>query len=350
MARVVSSIRQLLNTIYVTQSDVYVHKKGETVVFEHSGQKMLQVPIHTIEGIVFYGTVTVTPHLMSLCSERNVHLSFISNTNRFLARIQNPINGNVRLRRIQYKVSDQEDKACALAKNFVIGKVFNSRMVLMRLLRDHSEKVDVTSIKVVVSRLKRSLNYIEQVNSIRTLLGHEGEAAQAYYSVFDALILNHESGFVFEGRTRRPPRDEVNAMLSFFYTILAHDVEAALETVGLDPQVGFYHQERPGRSSLALDIMEELRPYLVDRFVVSLINNQQVSKADFVYKESGTYLIEPDSKKKLLRVWQNRKQDEIQHPFLKEKIEVGLIPYVQAMLLARCLRGDLDGYPPFLMR
>ena len=221
---------------------------------------------------------------------------------------------------------------------------------MQRLLRDHGDRVDYDSVKTVCDRIFHSLGKINSACDLYSLLGIEGEAAKNYYSVFGSLIIDSSGCFSFNGRSRRPPKDEVNALLSFFYTILAHDCMAALESVGLDPQVGFYHQERPGRSALALDLMEELRPYIVDRFVVSLINNRQVAKSDFLIMDNGSVLMKPDLKKNLLQVWQKRKQDVITHPYLKEKVEVGLIPYCQALLLARFVREDIDGYPPFLMR
>lgn len=343
-------MRHLLNTIYLTQPDFYVFKEGETIVIEKQGQKILQLPIHNIEGIVVMNQLTITPALMEMCSENKIHISFISFTGKFLVKIQNPIHGNVRLRRKQYRVADSKADSLLLAKNFVTGKVYNCRCVLQRLLRDHSEKIETEKIDQVIRALNRTLRVIEKAPDLQKLLGIEGEAAKYYYSIFGSLITNPDTLFCFNGRSRRPPLDEINAMLSFFYTLLAHDVEAALETVGLDPQVGFYHQERPGRSSLALDIMEELRPYIVDRFVVTLINNRQVNINDFVKKENEAVLIEPEARKKLLNIWQQRKQETIIHPFLKEKIEIGLIPYVQALLMARYVREDLDGYPPFLMR
>ncbi|KAB3529676.1 type I-C CRISPR-associated endonuclease Cas1 [Alkaliphilus pronyensis] len=343
-------MRKLLNTIYVTLPNIYISKKGETILFKQNKNLLMQLPIHNIEGIVVFGPSTITPDIMEICTQRNVHISFISYTGKFMVKLQNPIHGNVRLRRTQYRIADNNNESIEIGKNFMLGKIFNSRTVLQRLKRDHSQKVNVQKVGDAISSLASSMKQLDNIKNIYELLGLEGEAAKCYYGVFNELITDNQNGLVFTGRSRRPPKDEVNALLSFFYTLLAHDVEAALETVGLDPQVGFYHQERPGRASLALDMMEELRPYLVDRFVVTLINNRQVTKQDFLQKESGAFLLKPEVKKKILQSWQHKKQEILTHPYLKEKIEIGLIPYAQAMLLARHLRGDIDGYPTFLMR
>ena len=343
-------MRKLLNTIYVTLPDIYISKKGETILFKQKGNILMQLPIHNIEAIVIFGPSVITPDIINMCAERDVHVSFISVTGKFMVKVQNPIHGNVKLRRAQYKIADNKDEALGIAKNFCLGKIFNSRMVLQRLRRDHPEKIFLDKVDRSIALLANSLKKFEYVNDIYELLGLEGDAAKNYYSVFNELITNKNAEFIFTGRSRRPPRDEVNSLLSFFYTLLAHDVEAALETVGLDPQVGFFHQERSGRASLALDMMEELRPYIVDRFVITMINKNQISKDDFSYKESGAYILSTDAKKRILQNWQSKKQEIITHPYLKEKIEIGLIPYVQSLLLSRYLRGDIDAYPPFLMR
>lgn len=343
-------MRKLLNTIYLTQNDTYISKEGETIVFRLHNDKILQLPVHNIEGLVIFGNTTITPQMVQLCSEYKIHVSFISQTGKFLVKIQNPISGNVRLRKNQYNISDDKQESLKIAKNFCAGKIYNSRVVLRRLVRDHSESIDVPKIESACDNMYRTLNHLVNVTSLQELLGKEGDAAKQYYGVFNELILRKENSFIFNGRSRRPPLDEVNALLSYFYTLLSHECEAALECVGLDPQVGFYHQIRPGRSSLALDIMEELRPYIVDRFVVSLINNNQVNLNDFFIKENGSVLLVKESKSKFIQLWQQRKQEVIIHPFLKEKMEIGLIPYAQALILARYVRGDIDSYPPFLMR
>lgn len=344
------SVRNLLNTLYLNTPDRYLRREGETIVIEEADKHIAQIPVHNMEGLVLFGPATITPALIALCNERNIHISFLSPTGRFLTRIQSPISGNVKLRRSQYRKADYNSKSLEVAQNFCLGKLFNCRNVLQRLVRDHETVIEMTAVNRVIGQLRYSIGKIGDASDYRMLLGIEGEATKNYYSVFNELIINKESGFVFHGRSRRPPMDEVNGLLSFFYTLLAHEVEAALETVGLDPQVGFYHQERPGRAALALDMMEELRPYMVDRFVLSLINNRQVKLSDFERRENGATLISKDVRSILVQKWQERKQDVVTHPYLKEKIEVGLIPYSQALLMARFIRDDLDGYPPFLMR
>lgn len=343
-------MRKLLNTIYVTQEGIYLSRVGETIVFEKNNAKLLQLPVHNLEGIVFFSPATVTPQAMELCSSYKIHISFISYTGKYLVKVQNPTSGNVRLRKIQYRYSDDLDESLRIAKNLCIGKIYNSRIVLLRLIRDHGENIERESVVSACDTMYATMRGISGVSSLQELLGKEGDAAKHYYGVFNQLIMSNEPGFTFFGRSRRPPLDNVNALLSYFYVMLSHEVESALETVGLDPQVGFFHQIRPGRASLALDVMEELRPYIVDRFVVSLINNKQVSQSDFIKKENGAVYLKDDSKAPLLQLWQKRKNEVVIHPFLKEKLEIGLIPYSQALLLARYIRGDIDEYPPFLMR
>jgi CRISPR-associated protein Cas1 len=343
-------MRKLLNTIYVTTPDIFISKEGETILFQKNGEKLMQLPSHNIEGIVIFNNSVITPALIQMCSQKNIHISFISYTGRFLVRLQNPIHGNVRLRRQQYRMADDEHKCLQIARSFCLAKIFNCRCVLQRLIRDHPEKINKEAVQNSVEKLGVRLNTLDRANNLQELLGIEGESAKIYYSVFDELITNSKFKQIFNGRNKRPPTDEINALLSFFYTMLSHEVDAALQTVGLDSQVGFYHQERPGRASLALDLIEELRPYIVDRFIITIINNKQISKNDFLYKESGAVLLTDDARKKVLQLWQEKKQLVITHPYLKEKIQIGLITYTQSLLLARFIRGDIDGYPPFLMR
>ncbi len=343
-------MRKLLNVLYVTSPEAYLAKEGENVLVRVDGELKLRIPIHNLEGIVCFGYTGASPRLMHLCTERNVALSFHSGSGRFLARVTGRVSGNVLLRREQYRVADIGEESLQIAKSFVFGKVFNSRCVLQRFLRDHGHKEDYSEIHEIVRLLALQLQKIINCNNINNLRGLEGEAARFYYGVFDNLILEEKDAFKFERRTRRPPLDRANALLSYLYTLLAHECTSAIETVGLDPQVGFLHRERPGRPSLSLDLMEELRPYLVDRLTLSLINNRQVSPNDFLIKESGGVIMNDDTRKIVIDNWQKRKQEEINHPFLGEKIPIGLIPYSQAMLLSRFLRGDLDAYPPFLLK
>lgn len=343
-------MRKLLNVLYVTTPEAHLGKEGENVLVLLGEEVRFRIPVHNLEGIVCFSYTGVSPALMHLCAERNVALSFLSESGRFLARVSGPVNGNVWLRRQQYRLADQAEESLAVAKSFIFGKVFNCKCVLQRFLRDHESRGDESAIPESVRALALQLQKASGCRCLDGLRGVEGEAARMYYGVFDHLILESKADFQFTGRSRRPPLDPVNALLSFLYTLLAHDCAAALETVGLDPQVGFLHRERPGRPSLALDLMEELRPYLVDRLALALINNRQIDIKGFTVKESGGVLMTDEARKSIITAWQKRKQEEVAHPFLGEKVAVGLIPYIQALLLARHLRGDLEAYPPFLMK
>lgn len=343
-------MRKLLNVLYVTSPDAYLAKDGETVLVLVGEETKLRIPIHNLEGIVCFGYTGASPALMHLCVERNVGLSFHSESGRFLARVTGKVSGNVLLRRKQYRIADSQEESLQFAKGFIFGKVFNCRCVLQRFLRDHGDKGDFQDIQNVVKFLSLQLQKVVNCHDVGILRGIEGESARSYYGVIDNLVLEEKEAFRFAGRSRRPPLDPINTILSYLYTLLTHDCSSALETVGLDPQVGFLHKERPGRPSLALDLMEELRPYLVDRLTLSLINNRQVDAKGFITKESGGVIMNEEMRKMIITSWQKRKQEEIMHPFLGEKIAIGLIPYAQSMLLARHLRGDLDAYPPFLMK
>jgi CRISPR-associated protein Cas1 len=291
-----------------------------------------------------------SPSAMHLCCERGVGLSFLTENGKFLARVSGEVSGNVLLRRKQYRWADDEGTKLRLAKRFVEAKIHNSRRVLQRAIRDHEDLMQNQHIGNTIYRMKDMIGRVENVRSVDEVRGVEGEAASAYFSCFDSLIVNQKEHFTFNERIKRPPTDYVNALLSFIYTLLAHECASALETVGLDPQVGYLHTDRPGRKSLALDLMEELRPYLADRMVLSLINRKQVSENGFVRRENGVVLMNDNTRKEVLVAWQNRKREEIVHPFIGEKILVGLIPYVQSMQLSRNIRGDLDDYPPFLWK
>lgn len=343
-------MRKLLNTLYVTSSDTYLSLDGENIVILKEQVEVSRIPLHNLEGIITFGYTGASPGLMGACAKRNIALTFIKPSGKFLARVVGEVRGNVTLRKTQYRISDSEEKSNEIAKNFILGKIFNSRWVIERATRDHGIRLDVDKLKRVSRFLANSLKLVEQSENLEQLRGYEGEAASQYFSVFDDLILQQKDKFYFRYRNKRPPLDNVNAMLSFVYTLLAHDVAAALETVGLDPYVGFLHRDRPGRISLALDIMEELRPVCADRFVISLINKREVNADGFVQKENGAVIMDDDTRKTILKAWQNRKQETITHPFLQEKLEWGLVPYAQAMLLARFIRGDLDGYPTFMWK
>lgn len=342
-------MRKLLNVLYVTSPDAFLAKDGENVVIRVQDEAKFRVPIHNLEGIVCLSYVGASPALMGFCAEKNVALSFVTETGRFLARVTGPVSGNVILRRTQYRLADDSQQATKLAKTFILGKVANSRGVIQRALRDH-EQLSGDEISLTVQMLGSSLRDIERATSLEFLRGVEGDAARVYFSVFDNLILTQKEDFYFHGRNRRPPLDNMNALLSFLYTLLMHDVQAALETVGLDPAVGFLHRDRPGRPGLALDLMEELRPVMADRLALSLVNRKQISSKGFVTTESGAILMDKDTRKVVLEAWQKRKQQEITHPYLNEKIELGLLPYAQALLLTRYIRGDIDGYPVFFWK
>lgn len=343
-------MRKLLNTLYVTSPTANLSRDGENVIVLIDRTERFRVPIHNLEGIVCFNYTGASPSLMGLCCERKVPICFLSQSGRFLARVTGSVSGNVLLRREQYRVADSAHRSCSLSAAFVGGKILNSRSVLQRFARDHKEKAGVSQVSIAANRLWGYWERIGDLHDTDALRGLEGDAAREYYSVFGYLVTSNEPAFRFKGRSRRPPLDICNALMSFFYSLLSHDCASALETVGLDPQVGFLHADRPGRLSLALDLMEELRAYLVDRFVLTLLNNGQVSANGFVTKESGGVLMDDATRKAVLAEWQTRKLEEITHPFLEEKISVGLIPYAQALLLARYLRGDLDEYPPFLVR
>lgn len=344
-------MRHLLNTLFVTTQGAGLHRDGETVLVRVKKEIKLRVPIHTLGGIVCFGRVWCSSPLMELCGSRHVAVSFLSERGKFYARVQGPVSGNVLLRREQYRRADDKLKAAEIARSVVIGKVSNCRAVLQRAARDHgAEMIDASSLSTAAAQMARVLDGIRQPAPLALIRGKEGEAAKVYFGVFDRLIVSQKEDFYFRERSRRPPLDNINALLSFVYTLLAHDVASACETVGLDPAVGYLHSDRPGRPGLALDLMEELRPYIADRLVLSLVNRQQVRGSGFKKTETGAVIMNDETRKEVLVAYQKRKQEEIRHPFLEEKIAVGLLPFVQALLLARHLRGDLDGYPPFLWK
>ncbi|KUL02331.1 MAG: CRISPR-associated endonuclease Cas1 [Methanomicrobiales archaeon 53_19] len=342
-------MRKLLNTLYVTTPDAYLARDGENLVVRVGNEEKFRIPIHNLEGVVCFGYMGASPHLMRLCSENNVGLSFLTPSGKFLARVSGRVRGNVLLRRTQYRKADNRLESLEISKSFIIGKIVNCRTILGRGIRDHSAVIDCDRVRGVDALLIENLLKIEDCDSADTLRGIEGNCAKFYFVALDDLILRQKDVFYMHERNRRPPLDNMNTLLSFLYTLLAHDVESALETVGLDPYVGFFHTDRPGRPGLALDMMEELRPYMADRLALNLVNLNQVNGDDFYKKENGGVIMKDDGRKTVIAAWQKRKQDMITHPYLNEKIPIGLLPYVQAMLMARFLRGDIDGYPPFFM-
>ena len=337
-------MKRFLNTLFITVPETYLSKDGECVCINRGGEVLKQIPIHTLGGLVLFGQVSCSPFLLGHCAENNVTVTWLTDYGRFLASMHGPTSGNVLLRRAQYRMSDDPALSAALARTFCIGKIYNCRTVLRRSARERPD----SALDDACERLSQCLSRLEGDIPLDTARGIEGEAANIYFGVFDRLILNPD--FPFAGRNRRPPLDEVNCLLSFLYTILAHDVRSALESVGLDPAVGFLHRDRPGRPSLALDIMEEFRPYLVDRLVCTLINKGQVKAADFKRTESGAVIMKDETRKEVLRQWQERKAEEIQHPYLNERLPVGLLWQASARLLASHIRGDMDAYPPFVVR
>lgn len=343
-------MKKLLNTLYVTSENSYLSLDGENIVVLEKDHEIGRIPLHNLEGIVVFGYRGTSPALMGACAERNISLCYLTPQGKFLARVSGAVKGNVLLRKRQFELCMNEQDSLGVAKNCIIGKVYNARWVLERTTRDHGLQVDVEKLKKASRFLNTSVSLIQECTSKAQLRGCEGEAASVYFDVFDELILQQKKDFYFQGRNRRPPQDNVNALLSFLYTLLTNYIASALETVGLDPYVGILHTERPGRVSLALDVIEELRPVMVDRFVVSLINKKIVNGKDFTKMENGAVTMKDDARKRVLTEWQNRKKETIMHPFLKEKVEWGMVPYIQAMLLGRYLRGDLEAYPPFLWK
>lgn len=340
-------MRILLNTLYVTTPETYISKDGLSIIVSVKGTERFRVPAINIEGIVTFGYVGASPGLMKLCADSGIALTFLSPQGKYIGRFQGPVKGNVLLRRAQHIVSVNPDQSLHYAQLFICGKIHNYQRILQRRIRDYGNNQSVSN---AASMLKRLKEYALKASSAEDLRGIEGQAAATYFSVFNEMLTQQQIEFAITGRNRRPPCDPANAMLSFVYTLLAHDVAAALETVGLDPYIGFFHTLRPGRISLALDLMEELRAYLGDRFVLSLINRRQVSSSDFLHHNESGITMTDQCRKTLLTAWQQRKKEIITHPYLQEKIPIGLIPYSQAMLLARCLRGDIDDYPVFLIK
>jgi CRISPR-associated protein Cas1 len=343
-------MKKYLNTLFVTTQGAYLSKEGETIVVKVDKEIRLRLPVHTMGGIVCFGNVSISPFLMGFCAENGVGISFLTEHGRFLARVQGAVSGNVLLRRAQYRKADDLQVSAEIARSVLIGKIGNSRTVLQRALRDHADKIDAAKVEFAAKRLN---TYLEQLSAKRPLdevRGCEGDAAHIYFSVFDNLIVAQKEDFAFQERNRRPPLDNVNALLSFIYTLLVHDVRSALEGVGLDPAVGFLHRDRPGRPSLALDMMEEFRSFLADRLALSLINLRQVQGKGFKKSDSGAVVMADDTRKTVLVAYQERKQDEIVHPFLEEKVTIGTLFHIQALLMARYLRGDMDGYPPFIWK
>lgn len=346
-------MRRHINTLYVTTNGAWINKDGANVVVSVENQERGRVPVHMLGSIVCIGRVGVSPQLMGFCAEQGVTVAFLTEHGRFLARVEGPISGNVLLRREQYRRADDPLATAALAAAFVAGKAANQRTVVRRALRDHADSLAAeakVALAAAEQRLTDILRRIRKPQDTDSLRGLEGEAANVYFNVFDHLIGQQKEAFRFTVRSRRPPLDPVNALLSLLYTLIVHDCRSALESFGLDPAAGFLHRDRPGRPSLALDLMEELRPLIADRVALSLINRRQVNEGDFRRLENGAVLLNDDVRKTVLTAFQERKKEDIHHAFLDEQITVGLIAHAQAQLLSRHLRGDIDGYPPFIWK
>lgn len=343
-------MRKLLNTLYVMTESCYLMLDGENVVIQDGEKTLGRFPLHTLENIICFTYKGASPALMGACAERKIGMHFFSPRGAFLCRVVGKECGNVLLRKEQYRISDTDSKRVAYAKNMIVGKVFNSRWSIERTLRDHAYRVDAEKLKRISNDLHDTLPKIDGASELDELRGIEGKAAELYFSVLNDMILNQKDDFRFTTRNRRPPLDNINAILSFAYTVLAGDCANALSGVGLDPYVGFMHGDRPGRTSLALDLMEELRPVLADRFILTLINTRVIQAGHFEKQKDNAVLLNDNGRKVFFHAWQNHKKEAITHPFLKEKIEWGLVPHVQALLLARSIRGDIDEYPPFLWK
>ncbi len=346
-------MRRHLNTIYVTSEDAWLRKDGANIVVEVDGNERGRAPLHMIGGVVCFGRAGASPALLAACAEEGIAFSFLSPGGKFLARMEGPRTGNVLLRRTQYRVADDPQRAVSIVRGIVAAKAGNQRTVIRRALRDYgADMADATrmAMEEAERRLTDAARRTLQAGDVAVLRGIEGEAALVYFGVFDAMVRVGDGAFAFAGRSRRPPLDRINALLSFLYAMLGHDCRSALESVGLDPQVGFLHADRPGRASLALDLMEELRPVLADRLAISLINRRQIKPDDFTIEDGGAVLLKEDARKAVLVAWQERKRDELRHPFLGESVTLGLVGHIQALLLSRHLRGELDGYPAFLWK
>lgn len=343
-------MRHLLNTLFVMTEDAYLALENETVVLLKDEQVLGRVPLLTLESILCFSYKGASPALMGACAKANIGLCFFSPRGRFLARSCGASRGNVLLRKRQYQLSEDEEESRHLAADFLFGKLYNARSLIERMKRDHPLSLDLEQVEAVSGDLKRTLRLLDRAKDMDELRGMEGDSAHRYFTLFPHFVLQNQSDFIMHGRSKRPPRDRMNAVLSFLYTVLAHDCAAALEGVGLDAYVGFLHRDRPGRESLALDLMEELRSIFVDRLVLALVNNRMLTAKHFSEREDGAVLLADDGRKLVLKAWQERKKEPITHPFLGEKIVWGLVPHVQSLLLARHLRGDLDRYPAFLWK
>jgi CRISPR-associated protein Cas1 len=346
-----SFMKTHLNTLYVTTDGCYLSKDGETVTVSLEREVKLRLPFHNLDGIVCMGRIGLSPQLMQAASQAGISISLLDDRGRFRAAIQGFTSGNVLLRREQYRAADHESRTLEIARQAVIGKLANCRTVLVRAIRDANlHEPRVQTLEQSTTRIKIAIESARTVADVDALRGIEGEAATHYFDAFNSLQTRFLPFFAFRKRSKRPPLDPINCLISFIYTLLTHDVRSACEAVGLDAAVGYLHKDRPGRPSLALDLMEEFRPWLADRVAFSLINRQQLDQKSFQFLENGAVLLTPEARKVILTTWQQRKAEEIFHPLANEKVTIGILPLIQARILARHLRGDLDCYPPFLWK
>ena len=342
-------MKKLLNTLYVMTPGSDLNLKNNAVVVAVGGEEKVRIPLHTIDSIVCFGNMTVTTPLISSCGENGIAVTFLSEYGRFYGRTVGPAHGNILLRKAQFQVLNDPEKAKRISQCILLGKLTNSRELLMRAAREQSDQAAEQRLRTAAGDISQLTGQMDGAQDIDTLRGLEGAAAHIYFSVFDDMVKPMDAEMLFRGRSRQPPEDPVNAILSFLYTLLKNDMQSALEGVGLDPACGYLHTLRPGRPALALDLMEELRAPLCDRLALALINRGQITQKSFETLTVPFHLNE-DGRKTVLTAWQKRKRETINHPFLSEKIDIGLLPHCQAMLLARVLRGDLDEYPPFHWR
>lgn len=343
-------MKRFLNTLFVTTQKVYLHKEGESLVARLNGEIKMRMPVINLQGIMCFGNIYVSPFLIGACVEKGIIITFLTEWGKFLWRAQGKVNGNVLLRKEQYRISDNEKRSAEMARACIGGKIYNSRVVIDRVIRDHGERINKAAVEQTSAKLKKALSDLKAAQTLETIRGIEGQCAALYFGIFNEMILSQKEEFVLYNRNRRPPVDKVNAMLSLVYTLLYHDIASALESVGLDSYVGFLHRDRPGRCSLVLDLMEEFRPFFADRLVLSLINRKEITAKDFREEGSGGIFLNDEGRKALLVAYQERKKDVIKHPYLEEEMPIGTLFYVQALLLARYIRGDIDGYPPYFWR
>lgn len=343
-------MQRFLNTLYITTQKTYLHKKGEAVEIILEDKVLATIPFITLDSIVCFGNISVSPYLLGACPEYNITISFLSEFGKFLARVQGPVAGNVLLRKSQYRISDDLEKSAQIAKFFIIGKISNQKTVLQRAVRDHKDTIDIEKVEKAIKELNNALDKVEKQDDLDKLRGIEGDAAESYFSAFDELIITQKNDFKFEGRNRRPPLDNVNAMLSYVYTLLYHDMISALEVVGLDPAVGFMHRDRPGRLSLALDLVEEFRAFLADRLVLNLINRKEVTSNQFTKTASGAVVMDDVARKTVITAYQKKKETVVSHPYVEKKMHLAILFHTQAQLLARHIRGDIDGYPVYIYK